>query len=198
LTSLLDPSLLIAAYSQGYFPMARSRFSRRVDFYEPRERAIIPLEGFHMSRSLHKLWKKQPFVITVDHAFESVIQHCADIPRHTENTWINQTIIDSYCELHRLGFAHSVECWKEGKLAGGLYGVTLGAAFFGESMFSYLSNASKIALVYLVERLKERHYRLLDSQFINPHMKQFGTIEISNADYREKLKEALQHNASFN
>lgn len=178
---------LLAAYANGYFPMADTKDSPILHWMYPEIRGILPLENFHVSRSLAKLIKKSPFKITANAAFPEVIRACSQ----REETWINETIIRLYTELWENGFAHSIECWQESTLVGGLYGVAIGGAFFGESMFSKASNASKVALVHLVELLQNSGYTLLDAQFTNEHLQQFGIIEIPRADYLESLKAAL-------
>ncbi|MDE3060063.1 MAG: leucyl/phenylalanyl-tRNA--protein transferase [Pseudomonadota bacterium] len=189
----ITAELLLAAYASGYFPMAESRNGMELHWFYPESRGIIPLDGFHVPRSLARLIRKNPFQVTVDKAFPEVIRACAE----REETWINDTIIRLYCELHEKGYAHSVECWKDDALAGGLYGVALGGAFFGESMFSRASGASKIALVHLVQWLKRSGYRLLDTQFTNDHLQQFGVIEIPREEYLLRLKEALRLNVTL-
>lgn len=181
---------LLTAYANGYFPMAESREASELRWYHPEQRGIIPLEAFHVPKSLAKFLRKNPFTFTTDRAFPEVIRACADTER--DGTWINDDIIALYCELHERGFAHSVECWKDDLLVGGLYGVALQGAFFGESMFSRASNASKAALVHLVELLKKAGYALLDTQFTNDHLQQFGVIEIPREEYMERLEIALQ------
>jgi leucyl/phenylalanyl-tRNA---protein transferase len=183
----LTPDLLLAAYASGYFPMAESRESQDLRWFYPETRGIIPLDAFHVPEKLAKLIRQRPFEITVNSAFGEVITACAA----RKDTWINDTIIDLYCQLHEIGFAHSVECWQEETLAGGLYGIAIGGAFFGESMFSRTSGASKVALAYLVNMLTSAGYTLLDTQFVNPHLKQFGTIEIPRDEYLKRLREAL-------
>ncbi len=183
--STLSPELVRLAYRRGYFPMAESRHGR-VQWYTSDPRAVIPLDGFRVSRSLRQVLRKRRFSISFDSAFPEVIRACAD----REETWISDEVIEVYTSLHRLGDAHSVEAWRGGTLAGGLYGVVLGGAFFGESMFSRESNASKIALVGLVDHLKARGFRLLDSQFMNEHMRQFGAVEIPRRQYLRLLAEA--------
>jgi leucyl/phenylalanyl-tRNA--protein transferase len=183
----VTPELLLAAYASGYFPMAVSRTAKELDWFYPEKRGILPLDTFHVPRSLAKLIRKIPFTITTDEAFREVMLGCTE----RKSTWINDEIISLYCELQRMGFAHSIECWQEGKLVGGLYGVALGRAFFGESMFSRTPNASRVALVYLVQLLNDKGYQLLDTQFINDHLKQFGVLEIPRAKYLEKLKKAV-------
>lgn len=178
---------LLGAYAGGYFPMAASRTDAALKWYAPEQRGVLPLEDFHVPRSLRKLLRQAPFEIRADHAFEAVIRACAE----REETWINDAIIALYTELHALGHAHSVECWRGGVLVGGLYGVSLGGAFFGESMFSRAPNASKAALVALVERLRAGGYTLLDTQYVNAHLLQFGIQEIPREEYMRRLERAL-------
>jgi len=188
---------LLAAYAAGYFPMADSRDATELYWYAPELRGILPLDDFHVPRSLQKFLRDCPYAVKVDTAFEQVIRACANIKTEKRlNTWINDTIILLYCELAQRGHAHSVECWQDGQLVGGLYGVSLGGAFFGESMFSHVPNASKVALVALVERLKNAGYTLLDTQYVNDHLVQFGVQEIEKDVYLELLEKAL--NASPN
>jgi leucyl/phenylalanyl-tRNA--protein transferase len=185
--SLLDPELMLRAYSLGVFPMADSRDAGKVFWVEPRRRAIIPLESFRPSRTLRKRIRSGAFTVTRDKAFAQVVQECAA----REETWINEEIEQSYWQLHRLGHAHSIECWSSDELVGGLYGVKLGAAFFGESMFSHRTDASKVALAWLVARLKVGHFQLLDCQFMTEHLRSLGAIEISQKDYLARLSAAL-------
>ncbi|GIV89422.1 MAG: leucyl/phenylalanyl-tRNA--protein transferase [Chloroflexus sp.] len=191
-TVRLTPELLLAAYRQGIFPMADEH--GEIGWYEPIRRAIIPLdERFHVPRRLARTVRSGFFTVTYDTAFEQVITACAEPAPGRESTWISPEIIRAYSELHRLGYAHSVECWRDGQLAGGLYGVAVGGLFAGESMFHRVRDASKVALVHLVERLRRGGFVLLDSQFIvGPHLLQFGTIEISRAEYHRLLRAALQ------
>ena len=193
----LTAGLLVRAYAIGVFPMAERRDSPDVVWIEPDVRGILPLDHFHIPRSLNKTLRKHPFEITVDRAFEAVMQGCAEAAPGRENTWINDIILRLYGELHGMGHAHSVECWRDGQLVGGLYGVQIGAAFFGESMFSRMTDASKVALVHLVARLVAGGYALLDAQFITSHLSQFGAREIPRAEYRVLLAEALKVNADF-
>lgn len=185
----ITTDLLIAAYTKGYFPMAESRDATELLWFHPEHRGIIPLDTFHVPTSLAKFLRKSPFSITTDTVFDEVIRGCADTNR--KGSWINDTIISLYCELHGRGFAHSVECWKDGELVGGLYGVAIGGAFCGESMFSRTTNASKAALVHLVNLLNTAGYSLLDTQFINDHLQQFGVIEIPREEYLQRLEVAL-------
>lgn len=182
---------LLAAYANGYFPMADTKDSPILQWMYPEMRGILPLDTFHIPKSLAKFIKKSPFVITTNTAFPQVIRACADVTEVRKETWINEQIIKLYCELWENGYAHSVECWQGSELVGGLYGVAIGGAFFGESMFSKTSNASKVALVHLVELLKNAGYTLLDAQFTNEHLKQFGIIEIPRNNYLKKLAQAI-------
>ncbi len=188
----LDPLFVIAAYRAGYFPMAESR-KGRILWYSPDPRAIIPLDTFHTSRSLRQRLRKGSFDIRTDTDFSSVIAACSE----REDTWISDEIIRVYTALHTMGFAHSVEAWEGTSLVGGLYGVAIGGAFFGESMFSKTADASKVALVSLVQRLRERRFLLLDTQFMNEHLKQFGTAEIPREKYLHILSEALAVSTTF-
>jgi leucyl/phenylalanyl-tRNA--protein transferase len=192
----LTPELLLAAYAQGYFPMGRSREDAAIDWYDPPLRGILPLDNFHVPRRLKRLLRQNDFTFTVDCAFAETMRACARSRQERPTTWINDTIIAAYVALHQMGHAHSIEVWEAGELVGGLYGVSLGGAFFGESMFSHQPEASKLALVKLVEILTEAGYMLLDTQYVNPHLVQFGVIEIPRADYKTKLENAL--NASPN
>jgi leucyl/phenylalanyl-tRNA--protein transferase len=190
---ILAPEILLDAYTKGYFPMAESQYGKELHWFYPQRRGIIPLDGFHIPSSLAKLKKKNPFTVCMNKNFHAVIHACADIRTEIrKDTWINQTIVDLYTALHVQGNAHSVECYKNDVLVGGLYGVSIGGAFFGESMFSKVSGASKIALLYLVETLNTCGFTLLDTQYVNEHLKQFGVIEISRADYLRRLEKALK------
>ena len=184
---VLDPDLLLRAYSIGVFPMAESRDAKEVFWVEPRRRAIIPLRHFRLSHSLRKTVRSGRFTVTRVKAFAEIVRHCAA----REETWINPEIEESYNLLHREGHAHSVECWQDGDLVGGLYGVNLGAAFFGESMFYTERDASKVALAWLVARLIVGGYRLLDCQFMTPHLASLGAVEIDQKDYIALLVSAL-------
>ncbi|MFH1108121.1 MAG: leucyl/phenylalanyl-tRNA--protein transferase [Planctomycetota bacterium] len=190
--SPLAPERLLAAYAAGIFPMADE--GGRIHWLAPDPRAIIELGAFKPSRSMRSARRRGVFTITIDGAFAEVIEACADRP---EGTWISRDIHDAYCKLHRLGFAHSVETWREGQPAGGLYGVAIGGAFFGESMFHRVTDASKVALMVLVERMRERGFTLLDVQFLTEHLRQFGAVEIPRAEYERRLREAVQRPCSF-
>jgi len=183
----LDPDLLLRAYSIGVFPMSDSRDAEDLYWVEPRRRAILPLDSFHLSRSLRKTLKSGIYDVTCDQDFPAIVRLCAT----REETWINDEIEASYIRLHEAGRAHSIEVWKDRALVGGLYGVRLGAAFFGESMVSLRPNASKVALAWLVARLRTGGFRLLDCQFITPHLASLGAIEIAQKDYLVLLDSAL-------
>jgi leucyl/phenylalanyl-tRNA--protein transferase len=188
----LESGLLLRAYASGYFPMADSR-TGPIRWYSPDPRAVIPLDGFKVTRSLRQTLKKGSFEVRTDTAFEAVMRGCAS----RQDTWISEGIVEAYAELHRLGGAHSVEAWRGDGLAGGLYGVSVGGAFFGESMFSVERNASKVALVALVERLRMRGFGLLDIQFMTPHLARFGAVNLSRETYLATLKEALSRSCTF-
>jgi leucyl/phenylalanyl-tRNA--protein transferase len=188
---MIDPELLLQGYRLGVFPMAMEDDS--IQWFSPDPRAILPLEDFHVPHALRRLVRRKVFETTIDDAFSKVIEACAQ----REDTWINLEIIESYTRLHEIGCAHSVEVWKEGKLAGGLYGVAVGGAFFGESMFHHVTDASKIALVALVEHLRVQKFSLLDTQWLTPHLQQFGGIEISRNDYLRVLRRAVDLPCKF-
>lgn len=183
--------MLLRAYSIGLFPMAESADDPELFWVEPELRGIIPLNDFHVSKSLAKTIRKAPFDIRFDTAFDAVMAGCAEEAPDRPSTWINETIRKLYVELHQIGHAHSVEAWEEDQLVGGLYGVSLGSAFFGESMFSRRTNASKICLVHLVERLRENGFTLLDTQFTTEHLKTFGAIDVPKAEYAKMLQRAV-------
>ena len=187
----LTTEILEACYRAGAFPMADS--FGRIEFYRSDPRSVLEFEDLHISRSLARVIRKQTYEVRVDEDFDGVIRACAD----REETWINAEIVDAYVRLHHAGKAHSVEAYWEGELAGGLYGVTLGAAFMGESMFTRMRDASKVCFVYLVERLKERGYELLDCQIQNPHLARFGAREIPEREYLRRLEHALSLDRSF-
>jgi leucyl/phenylalanyl-tRNA--protein transferase len=193
----IDADLLLRAYSVGVFPMAMSRDDPELHWFDPERRGIIPLDAFHVPKRLARTMAAQPYDIAFDTDFEGVMRACA-LPRpgHDE-TWINDNIVELYCDLFERGHAHSVECRRDGALVGGLYGVSLGAAFFGESMFSTATDASKIALVALVETLRACGFTLLDTQYLTAHLAQFGAVEISKADYKKRLAAAISRPARF-
>lgn len=182
----IPPHVLLGAYTEGVFPMAEGG---EILWFSPLKRGLIPLDdSFHIPHGLKRVIRRQPFEVRRDSAFRQVIEACGE----REETWIDEVIIDSYVHLHEVGFAHSVECWDEEGLQGGLYGVSLGRAFFGESMFSRKADASKVALVHLVEWLREEDYLLLDTQWMTDHLRQFGGEEIAREDYFMRLDEALE------
>ena len=192
----LTPELLIQAYCQGVFPMGNDQ--GEIWWYDPDPRAILPLATFHVPRSLSQRIRRGGFVVKLDTAFRAAITACTAPGIKRKHTWITPPIIDAYCTLHELGIAHSVETWINGQLVGGLYGVALGGLFAGESMFSHATDASKIALVYLVEHLRKQGFVLHDTQFITPHLQRFGAVEIPRARYQRALRQALQVEAQFN
>jgi len=190
----ITPDILLQAYASGLFPMAESRDSAELRWFDPQRRGILPLDAFHVPKRLQTTLKRAPYRVSFDEDFEGVIKSCADA---RPETWINDEIIFLYTALHRAGFAHSAEAWDGERLVGGVYGISMGAAFFGESMFSVSADASKIALVHLVEKLKAGGYELFDAQFVNDHIRQFGAMEISRKEYHARLKAALVNEAVF-
>ncbi|MBP1850563.1 leucyl/phenylalanyl-tRNA--protein transferase [Rhizobium halophytocola] len=194
----ITPDILLRAYSIGLFPMADSADDPELFWVEPEIRGIIPLDQFHVSKSLAKAMAKRPFEVRFDTAFHAVVDKCAEPADDRPSTWINVEIKSLYSALHTMGHAHSVEAWEGDELVGGLYGVSLGTAFFGESMFSRRTNASKICLVHLVERLRQQGFTLLDTQFTTDHLKTFGAVDIPKEDYRILLEDAMmQADAEF-
>lgn len=193
----ITPQVLLKAYSVGLFPMAEDAGDPTLYWVEPEMRGIIPLDRFHVPRSLAKTVRQARYHVTFNAAFGPVIRACAEPAPGRRKTWINKTILSLYTDLHRLGHAHSVEAWDDDQLVGGLYGVSLGRAFFGESMFSRRPDASKICLVHLVEQLKERGFALLDTQFTTDHLRRFGAVDVPRADYEQMLGEALIGTAHF-
>jgi leucyl/phenylalanyl-tRNA--protein transferase len=195
--SELTPEILLRTYAAGIFPMAESAEDPTLFWVDPETRGILPLENFRVSRGLQRKLRRGSFEVRCDTAFEEVVRACAAKTSERPTTWINEEIIRLYLGLHAMGHAHSVECWRDGELAGGLYGVCIGGAFFGESMFSRASDASKIALAHLVARLRRGGYQLLDTQFVTSHLEQFGVTEIGRNEYQEILSSALATDASF-
>lgn len=193
----IPPDLLLKAYASGVFPMAESATDPEVFWVRPETRGILPLDGFHVSRSLRKAVRRRKFEIRYDHDFDAVIEGCAESREGRESTWINGPIREAYGELFRRGHCHTVEAWREGRIAGGLYGVSLGRAFFGESMFSRERDASKVCLVHLVERLTARGFVLLDTQFTTDHLKTFGAVDVPRKRYEKLLEQALGGSAQF-
>ncbi len=197
MSSRFGPDELLSCYRRGVFPMADAHDDPNLFLVDPDERGILPLEAFHIPKRLRRTLRRDPFRVTCDTAFTRVVEACAEPTAGRESTWINAPILNLYSALHRRGYAHSVECWSGEALVGGLYGVSLGGAFFGESMFSRATDASKIALCYLVARLLAGRFVLLDAQFHNPHLEQFGLVEISRREFKARLATALEEEADF-
>jgi len=193
----LTPELLLRIYAAGIFPMAEDADDPALHWIDPEHRGILPLDGFHVSRSLQKTIRRGPFDVRTDTAFEATVAACAEPRLDRPTTWINGEIRRLAGRLFEMGHAHSVECWHGGRLVGGLYGISLGGAFFGESMFSRATDASKVALCHLVARLRRGGYALLDTQFLTEHLAQFGAIEIPRAEYHDRLAAALAMTAEF-
>jgi leucyl/phenylalanyl-tRNA---protein transferase len=192
----LSPDMLLSAYAQGVFPMTDPDGVTR--WYSTDPRGVLPLDGFHCPRTLRQIVRQRRFDVRVNTAFERVMRHCMTVPRgDRESSWISDELVAAYARLHEMGFAHSVEAWQGDQLVGGLYGVSLRGAFFGESMFALASNASKVCLVHLVERLRERGYALLDTQMVTNHMRQFGCIHVPASDYMDLLDAALVRECTF-
>jgi leucyl/phenylalanyl-tRNA--protein transferase len=192
---LLTPEVLLSGYRQGIFPMALGK--GRIYWYDPDPRAIFPLEDFHVPRSLARTLRKGIFSVRVDHDFRAIMQACAEPAPGREDTWISAELIDVYTQLHQMGHAHAVEAWIGDQCVGGLYGVTVGGLFAGESMFSRATDASKVALVHLIERLRAGGFVLLDTQFMTPHLARFGAQAIRRAEYKQRLQHALTVEATF-
>jgi leucyl/phenylalanyl-tRNA--protein transferase len=193
----ITPDLVLKAYAYGVFPMAKSRGDTDVFWVQPKLRGVLPLEAFHVPRSLRKRMRQGVFTVTIDKDFTGVMAGCAESTEVRADTWINDRIIQLFTELYHAGLAHSVEVWQDGKLVGGLYGLAMGAAFFGESMFSRATDASKVALTHLAGILIKGGFTLLDTQFITDHLKRFGAIEISQQDYLTQLGTALTRQGRF-
>lgn len=193
MTDQLSPELLLQAYASGVFPMAESRHDPELFWVDPRFRGVFELDNFHISRSLARRIRQDPFQIRTNTAFMQVIAGCAD----RAETWINPTLLDLYEQLHQMHHAHSIEVWEADTLVGGVYGLTIGGAFFGESMFSYRTDASKIALTYLVDRLRIGGFTLFDTQFITPHLASLGAVEIPRDAYHLLLEDAVMKDADF-
>ncbi|MFM8746568.1 MAG: leucyl/phenylalanyl-tRNA--protein transferase [Aestuariivirga sp.] len=195
--SVITPQILLRAYAAGIFPMAESAEDSALYWVEPEERGIIPLDGLAISRSLRKRLRAHTYTVKIDHDFPAVIAACAEKTPERRTTWINSRIVALYTQLHRMGCCHSVECWREGRLLGGLYGVRIGAVFFGESMFSRADDASKVALVHLVARLNFGGFRLLDAQFVNDHLARLGAVAVPRGDYHRMMEPLLAAEADF-
>jgi leucyl/phenylalanyl-tRNA--protein transferase len=193
----LTSELLLRAYATGIFPMAQSRRDRELYWIDPEWRGILPLDRFHVPRRLRRTLRRGVFEVRVDTAFRDVMVGCAEATTERPDSWINDEIVAAYTELYHLGYAHSVESWLDGDLVGGLYGVALGGAFFGESMFTRVTDASKVALVHLAARLYHGGFTLLDTQFITKHLQQFGAVEVPRPRYQAQLSAALKVKATF-
>lgn len=193
----LTPDLLLQAYAIGYFPMSEDRYDEDVFWVRPEVRGVLPIRGMHVPRSLKKRVRQEAFEVRVDTAFRAVMEGCAAPQTERWQTWINGQILDAYTALHRRGHAHSVEAWREGELVGGLYGVSIGGAFFGESMFSVVTDASKVCLVHLAARLAVGGYALLDAQFTNDHLTQFGIEAVPADEYAARLAAGIRLPADF-
>ncbi|MCF6321235.1 MAG: leucyl/phenylalanyl-tRNA--protein transferase [Rhizobiaceae bacterium] len=193
----ITPQILLKAYCCGIFPMADSADDPAIFWVEPEKRGILPLDNFHIPRSLKKSLRRNLFDIRIDTAFSTVLEKCAEEAEGRDKTWINCQIKQLYRELYDMGHAHSVEAWQDEQLVGGLYGVSVGGAFFGESMFSRRTDASKVCLVHLVERLKQRGFSLLDTQFTTAHLERFGVVEIAKYDYLKLLEPAIAKDIQF-
>ena len=191
----LNSELTIQLYKLGIFPMAKNRFDNKIYFVNPKKRALLPIKNFHVAKSFSRFIKKKPFYVTINTNFKKVINKCATENR--SDTWINKTIEKQFNNLHEIGVAHSIECWKNNEIVGGIYGIALGGCFFAESMFSSVSNASKFALINLVARLYFLKYSILDIQFINDHLKQFGAFEITQSLFKKKISEYINHTIDF-
>ena len=189
----ITPEILLRAYAMGIFPMAETRDDTEIHWIDPRRRGVFPLEGFHISQSRGKAIRRADYPIRVNHDFAGTVRACADRPE----TWINDQIFDLYTALHAMGFAHSLEVWRGDLMIGGVYGVVLGAAFFGESMFSRQTNGSKLALAWLMHRLRAGGFTLFDTQFLTPHLASLGAVEISRSDYHRRLRQALDRPATL-
>jgi len=193
----LSPQMLLKAYALGVFPMAEGRDDPEIYWIDPEARGVLPLETFHLPRRLRRTLRHNPFLVRVDTDFDAVIKACAAPGPGRNDTWINNQIFHLNRQLFQMGFAHTVECWRDDRLVGGLYGIAIGGAFFGESMFSIERDASKVALAHLVLRLKLGGFLLLDTQFVTPHLQRFGAIEINRAEYRQRLARAIAATARF-
>ena len=197
MSKIIDLNSLIEFYKKAYFPMADSKYSEEIKFYKPKLRFIIPISNFHYPKKLFSEFKKTKYNFKIDQNFSKVIEFCKEIKRKDQDTWINEIILDTYIELHKIGICHSVECYEEDKLIGGLYGLHIGSCFFGESMFSLKTNTSKFCLLYLLAILKKNNFSILDSQFFNPHLVQFGAYEIETEIYERKLQKSLETESYF-
>jgi leucyl/phenylalanyl-tRNA---protein transferase len=197
LSKIIPLQNLIEFYKNGLFPMADNASSDVINLYQPKKRFVIPINTFHVPKKLFKLFKKNTYTFKINNDFENIIFKCQSASRKDNGTWINKIILDTYVNLHYNNMCHSVECYNKKKLVGGLYGVHIGGCFFGESMFSDLTNTSKFCLLYLIAILKKNFFSVLDSQFYNQHLTQFGAFEIKNEDYLQNIKRNLNYNRKF-
>ena len=197
MNKIIDLNRLIEFYKKAYFPMADSKYSEEIKFYKPKLRFVIPISNFRYPKKLFKEFKKTKYIFKIDHNFSKVIELCKEIERRDKNTWINDIILNTYVELYKIGKCHSVECYEGDKLVGGLYGLHIGSCFFGESMFSIKTNTSKFCLLYLISILRINNFSVLDSQFFNPHLIQFGAHEIKSEIYEDQLKKSLEIESFF-
>ncbi len=197
MSKIIELNSLIEFYRKAYFPMADSKYSEEIKFYKPKLRFVIPISNFRYPKKLFNEFKKTNYSFKIDYNFSKVIELCKEIKRRDKDTWINNIILDTYIELYKIKKCHSVECYDEDKLVGGLYGLHIGSCFFGESMFSLKTNTSKFCLLYLLAILKKNNFSILDSQFFNPHLLQFGAYEIETEIYENKLKESLEVESLF-
>ena len=196
-TNFINLRKIVEFYKKGFFPMADSRDAKTITFFKPLKRFIIPINNFHVPKKLFSIFKKQKYEFKINTNFEQIITLCQKVQRKNKDTWINDIIINTYTKLYKIKESHSVGCYENNKLVGGLYGVHLGSCFFGESMFSLQSNTSKLCLLYLIAILKKNKFSLLDSQFYNPHLIQFGAFEIPDKKYTSLLKKGLENKADF-
>ena len=193
----VTPEVLLRAYKAGLFPMSESYDNPEIFWVDPRVRGILPIKKFHVPRRLKRTVRSERFEITINTEFKSIMEGCAASVSNRPKTWINSQIIELYTALHDMGFAHSIECWRNGLLAGGLYGIALGGVFFGESMFSRERDSSKVALVHLIARMRAGNFMFIDTQFINKHLSRFGAIAISRSEYQSLLKQAIDIKSNF-
>ena len=193
----IEINTLIKFYKNAFFPMAESKYSKEVKFFKPKLRFIIPILNFHCPKKLYNSFKKNKYNFKINSNFSKVIDYCKNVQRKDKNTWINEIIVDTFKELNNIGKCHSIECYENEKLVAGLYGVHLGSCFFGESMFSLKTNTSKYCLLYLLAILKKNNFKLLDSQFFNPHLVQFGAYEVDTTIYEDMLKKSMISNTNF-
>ena len=197
MSNIIESKELIKLYKKGYFPMAKNAMSKEISFYKPEKRFIIPIGSFHIPKKLFREFKKNKYQFLINYNFSAVIENCAKLRIKSNETWINQTIINTFMQLKKEGYAKSIECYLENKLVGGLYGLHIGGCFFGESMFSSANNMSKLCLLFLISILLKENFKILDSQFYNTHLLQFGAYEISDLEYQKKIKKEINKKNIF-